>query len=92
MERYVPAPVARGDEAGFFRTGCQLVPRREHRLRSPSRCSIRDAAIYEYLDRPTVHELIEEHLSGRANRRLLIWSLLSVEQWCQTFVLGERTV
>ena len=38
----------------------------------------------------TVHGLIDEHLAGRANRRLLIWSLLSVEQWCRTFLLGER--
>ena len=25
-------------------------------------------------------------LEGRENRRLLIWSLLSVEQWCDTFL------
>ncbi len=37
-----------------------------------------------------MHELIDEHLRGRANHRLLIWSLLSVEQWCRTFLLGER--
>ena len=57
---------------------------------SAERCSTGDAAIYEYLDRATVHELIDEHLAGRANHRLLIWSLLSVEQWCRTFLLGER--
>ena len=45
-----------------------------------------DAAIYEYLDRDTVRGLVGDHLEGRENRRLLIWSLLSVEQWCETFV------
>jgi asparagine synthase (glutamine-hydrolysing) len=50
----------------------------------------RDALIYEYLDAGTVRELVEEHLSGRANRRLLIWSLLSVEEWCRTFLAGDR--
>ena len=45
-----------------------------------------DAAIYDYLDRDTVRGLVGDHLEGRENRRLLIWSLLSVEQWCETFV------
>jgi len=43
------------------------------------------AAIYEYLDYDAIGSLIDEHLSGRSNRRLLIWSLLSFEQWCEHF-------
>lgn len=43
-----------------------------------------DAFIYIFLDRRAVHTLVEEHLSGRANRRLLIWSLLSLEWWART--------
>ena len=47
-----------------------------------------------YEDRASRHglrvgELIDEHLSGRVNRRLFIWSLLCVEEWCQQF-LGAR--
>jgi asparagine synthase (glutamine-hydrolysing) len=34
--------------------------------------------------------LVEDHLDGRENRRLLIWSLLSVEEWIETF-LNQRT-
>ncbi len=37
--------------------------------------------IYDYLDRATVRGLVDEHLAGQQNRRLFIWSLLSVEQW-----------
>jgi len=37
--------------------------------------------IYDILDRSTVNQLIEEHLDGKQNRRLLIWSLLNVEAW-----------
>lgn len=44
------------------------------------------ARIFEYMDRKTVHELTEEHLQGKQNRRLLIWSLLNFEQWLQTFL------
>jgi asparagine synthase (glutamine-hydrolysing) len=37
--------------------------------------------IYTYLDRETAHGLVNEHLAGQHNRRLFIWSLLSVENW-----------
>lgn len=46
------------------------------------------AMIYDYLDRSAVQKLVLDHLEGRENRRLLIWSLLNVEQWCQTFMRG----
>jgi asparagine synthase (glutamine-hydrolysing) len=29
-------------------------------------------------------------VEGRQNRRLLLWSLLSFEQWCQTFLKGAH--
>jgi asparagine synthase (glutamine-hydrolysing) len=47
-----------------------------------------DAEIYNVMDHALVNELIEDHLSGRINRRLLIWSLLSFETWCQIFLKG----
>jgi asparagine synthase (glutamine-hydrolysing) len=37
------------------------------------------ARIYDVLDPVAVHRLIDDHLEGRANRRLLIWSLLNLE-------------
>jgi len=49
----------------------------------------KDALLYEYLDRTTVRELIDEHLEGRTNRRLLIWSLLNFEEWLRHF-LGSK--
>lgn len=38
------------------------------------------ARIYEFLDRAAVQALIAQHLDGGQNRRLLVWSLLNVEQ------------
>lgn len=38
-----------------------------------------NAAIYEFLDIQSTQELINQHLNGTENRRLLIWSLLNVE-------------
>ncbi len=43
------------------------------------------ARIYEYLDHGTVDGLIHEHLDGKQNRRLLIWSLLNVESLLQRY-------
>ena len=37
-----------------------------------------DAAIYEYLSADGVRPLVEDHLEGRENRRLLLWSLLEL--------------
>ena len=45
-----------------------------------------DARVYDYLRRDTVRGLIEEHTSGRHNRRLFIWSLLMLETWLRTFL------
>jgi asparagine synthase (glutamine-hydrolysing) len=44
----------------------------------------KQARQFEFLDRDTVQQLAGEHLAGKTNRRLLIWSLLSFELWCQT--------
>lgn len=49
-----------------------------------------DARLFEFLDPATVRRLVDEHLEGRENRRLLLWSLLSFEQWCRIFLDGER--
>lgn len=42
--------------------------------------------IFEFLDREAVQSLINEHLDGKQNRRLLIWSLLNLEKWCEKFL------
>jgi len=41
----------------------------------------KQAPIYEYLDYQETTGLLQEHLDGQQNRRLLIWSLLNVNQW-----------
>jgi asparagine synthase (glutamine-hydrolysing) len=41
--------------------------------------------LYSFLDRDITSELVNEHLSGEQNRRLLIWSLLNVEHWLDAY-------
>ena len=45
----------------------------------------RQARLYGFLDFDAVSALVNQHLSGAQNRRLLIWSLLSFEQWLLTY-------
>lgn len=44
------------------------------------------ANIYEYLEPKYVNNVLDEHCSGRVNKRLLIWSLLSFEWWLKKFI------
>ncbi|HKL38907.1 MAG TPA: asparagine synthase C-terminal domain-containing protein, partial [Bacteroidales bacterium] len=46
----------------------------------------KDARVYDYLQPETAMGKIEEHLSGRKNNRLFIWSMLSFEWWLKTFM------
>ena len=41
----------------------------------------RRARIYDVVAFEPTAAMIEEHLGGRKNRRLLIWSLLNVDEW-----------
>ena len=51
-----------------------------HTLRQPR------ALLWEFLQPAYVHQVLDEHNSGRRNHRLLIWSLLSFEWWLKQFV------
>ena len=44
-----------------------------------------DANIYKYMDKDATQRLINEHLSGKENRRLFIWSLLNFEEWSKIY-------
>lgn len=80
MERYIPAEVVRAAKQGFSAPDASW-------FRGDSIDYVRDtltvegAAIYELMDRRVVSETIDEHLEGKQNHRLLIWSLLNTEWW-----------
>ena len=85
MEQYIPTEITRAVKQGFsapdaswFRGESIDYVRRE----------ILDgrARLYNYLDRETVRALVSDHIDGRHNRRLLIWSLLSFEWWLRKFL------
>jgi asparagine synthase (glutamine-hydrolysing) len=80
MKGYIPEDVTRAEKQGFsapdssWFKGESIQFVRDTLLRP-------DARLYELLDRESVQALVKQHLDGEQNRRLLIWSLLNVEQW-----------
>jgi asparagine synthase (glutamine-hydrolysing) len=85
MQRYIPAEVASREKQGFSAPDASWF-KGESIDYVRRRLFNGHARLYEYLDREAIQSLVNEHLEGRQNRRLLIWSLLNVEQWCERFL------
>jgi asparagine synthase (glutamine-hydrolysing) len=85
MKRYIPTEVVDRNKQGFSAPDASWFKGESTEY---VRCKLFNerARIYEFLDRQVVQDLVKEHLEGRENRRLLIWSLLSVEHWCERFL------
>lgn len=85
MSNYIPQEIIEMEKKGFsapdasWFKGESIEYVRRELYGSKSR-------IYEFLDRNTVLKLVDEHLEGKQNRRLFIWSLLNVEEWCRKFL------
>ncbi len=85
MERYIPQVITEKEKQGFSAPDASWF--KGESIDYVRRTLYSDKArIYEYLDRKSVHALVNQHLKGKENRRLLIWSLLNVEKWCETFL------
>jgi asparagine synthase (glutamine-hydrolysing) len=85
MERHIPKQIAEGEKQGFSAPDASWFKGESIDYVRRVVCNPR-AAIYDYLDRDAVLQLVDDHLDGRENRRLLIWSLLNVEAWCERFL------
>jgi len=80
MTRYIPEEITGAEKQGFSSPDASW-------FKGESIDFVRrtllsgDARIYDVLDRTAVVSLVEQHLKGEQNRRLLIWSLLNVEAY-----------
>jgi asparagine synthase (glutamine-hydrolysing) len=89
MQRYVPASVTDAIKQGFSAPDASWF--KGESIDYIRRILLdRHACLYDYFDKEKVMSLINDHLEGRQNRRLLIWSLLSIENWCRVFLLGNK--
>lgn len=85
MERYIPPQVTNAEKQGFSAPDASW-------FKGESMEYVRkvlynkSTRLFNYLDRKEVLSLVDEHLEGRQNRRLFIWSLLNVEEWCHQYL------
>jgi asparagine synthase (glutamine-hydrolysing) len=90
MKRYIPEDITKGIKQGFsapdaswFKGDSIDYVKRE--------LFNNHAFIYNYFDSKAVQRLVSEHFEGKSNRRLFIWSLLSFEWWCRSFLEGRSS-
>ncbi len=88
MARYIPADIAQAEKQGFSSPDASWF--KGESIDFVRRILLNgQARIYELLDRKVVTLLVEQHLRGEQNRRLLIWSLLNVEMWMNEYLCTE---
>ena len=85
MERYVPNAVTNAVKQGFsapdgsWFKGDSINYVKQKLFQNQVR-------IYDYFDRASIWGLVSEHLEGKRNRRLLIWSLINFEYWLRQYL------
>ena len=85
MSRYIPEEVANAVKQGFSAPDAswfkgESIDYVNRIVNDPN------SRIYEFMNSSAVHKLVDAHMSGAENKRLLIWSLLSLESWMDEFV------
>ncbi len=85
LQNYVPHDYANGIKQGFSAPDASWFKGESieyvKRLLFDKR-----ARIYDYIQPEMAQKLLNEHFSGKTNRRLLVWSLLSFEWWLRVFM------
>ena len=80
MNRHIPEAVTQAEKQGFSAPDASWF--KGDSIEFVKRTLMNDNAhIYEFMDKLAVERLVQEHLSGAQNRRLLIWSLLNFEEY-----------
>jgi asparagine synthase (glutamine-hydrolysing) len=85
MEKHIPQTITNAVKQGFSAPDAswfkgESIEYVKHTLYNS------DALLYEFMDKQAVQKLVDEHLSGKTNRRLLIWSLLNFEWWIKKYI------
>jgi asparagine synthase (glutamine-hydrolysing) len=80
MARHIPEETTRSEKQGFSSPDASWF--KGESIEFVKRKLLNsNATLYSVLDRKAVEHLVMQHLNGEQNRRLLIWSLLNVEEW-----------
>jgi asparagine synthase (glutamine-hydrolysing) len=85
MSSYIPKDIVESKKQGFSSPDASWFRGESIRF-VESKLLNQHSPIYELLDYASVKALLEQHLRGEQNRRLLIWSLLNIEAWMVTYL------
>lgn len=80
MKKYVPKEIVSGKKQGFSSPDASWFKGESINFVKKIIFN-KNSLIYNYLDYKTVTSLVQQHVKGLNNRRLLIWSLISFEFW-----------
>ena len=80
MAQYVPKSISEGIKQGFSSPDASWF-KGESIDYVRNKIINKKSPIYNYLDFDSVSKLVNVHLNGHENRRLLIWSLLNINQY-----------
>ncbi len=84
MKNYVPESVTTGEKQGFSSPDSSWF-KGESIDFVKNRLTNKNSRIYEYMEYNAVKNLLSDHLNGRNNRRLLIWSLLNFDEFLNKY-------
>jgi asparagine synthase (glutamine-hydrolysing) len=84
MERHIPESITSREKQGFSAPDSSWYKGESIDYVKKILFSER-ARIYQFFNYSAIQELVNDHLSGKVNRRLLIWSLINLEKWCEEF-------
>jgi len=80
MKKYIPDDIAEAEKQGFSSPDASWF--KGESIEFVKRKLINNnAKLYQWMDNGIVQNLVNEHLEGKQNRRLLVWSLLNVEEY-----------
>ena len=84
MKNHIPVSVTSGEKQGFSSPDSSWF-KGESIDFVKNRLTNKNSKIYEYMEYKSVQSLLLEHLNGKNNRRLLIWSLLNFDEFLNTY-------
>jgi asparagine synthase (glutamine-hydrolysing) len=82
MARHIPDEIVKAEKQGFSSPDASWFKGESIDFVRDKLCRD-DARIFDFLDPEATRSLVAEHLDGKENRRLLIWSLLNVNEWME---------
>jgi asparagine synthase (glutamine-hydrolysing) len=85
MEKYIPSEITEAEKQGFSAPDASWFKGESIDFVQKTLFN-KKANIYNFMDYNTVIRLVTEHLKGKQNRRLFIWSLLNFEFWFQQYL------